>query len=266
MRVWDLRSGEMMLAIDMVTELRRLYHEQRQVRDDNHLRAHSSTYAAIARQVRAAELYFPYVTGRVLDWGCLHAIDACMVRMRFGAELEIHGCDIIEPTDYEVFHAYAGLKYAKLNHPYHMAYSDNHFDTVIADGVLEHVPNDGESLKEIYRILKPDGALIISCLPNRLSYLEFLGRILRKNHHMRIYGMSEIRRMLLHSGFQPVYRRFLQMTPSMSGFALAGDVPGWLNRLAGFLWNFNGVLEWVWPFNRFSSNLFVIARKRLVIY
>lgn len=39
---------------------------------------------------------------------------------------------------------------------------DNHYDAVILSQVLEHVPNPTKALEEIYRILKPNGVLLLS--------------------------------------------------------------------------------------------------------
>jgi ubiquinone/menaquinone biosynthesis C-methylase UbiE len=38
-----------------------------------------------------------------------------------------------------------------------LCFSDNCFDVVICNHVLEHVPEDGKALSEIYRVLKPGG-------------------------------------------------------------------------------------------------------------
>jgi SAM-dependent methyltransferase len=226
-----------------------------------YVQAHSLG-GGVQRQVKAAELYLPYVRGRVLDWGCFHAPDACLIRRHLGSSVELHGCDT-HPADSEcfaVFHAEAGLRYTQVTHPYLLPYEESHFDTVIADGVLEHVPNDYESLKELYRVLKPGGVLVISCLPNSLSYLEMMARCLRLPHHARCYSMRWMRFTLLHSGFQPICTRFLQMMPSLSGLG-AVNSSSWLRHTAGLLWKGNAVLERLWPINRFATNLFLMARK-----
>jgi len=53
---------------------------------------------------------------------------------------------------------------------------------VMGSGVLEHVPNDSESLKELYRIIRPGGYFIMTMLPNQYSYTEWLNRRLRNPH------------------------------------------------------------------------------------
>ena len=176
--------------------------------------------------------------------------------------VELFGCDIFAPNTetFRVFHKFADLNYKQIQHPYEIPYGDDFFDTIIADGVLEHVPNDSESLKELYRVLKTGGTLVISCLPNRYSYLENLAAILGLPHHLRAYSMSQARSILLHSGFVPFSTRYLQMMPSMSGLALLGTSK-WLNVISSGLWGLNSFFEWLWPFNRLSSNLFLLARK-----
>ena len=64
---------------------------------------------------------------------------------------------------------------------------------------------DYESLKELHRILKPGGTLIITYLPNRLSAKEWGRRVIRKrDFHNRLYGLAEARQLLKRSGFLPL--------------------------------------------------------------
>lgn len=243
-----------------------LYQRQLAQTASPYLRAHSLTPGGVLRQVQVCRLYLPLVTGRVLDWGCFHAPDACLVRKYCGPEVEIHGCDI-HPASLDcfgVFHQAAQLQYRQVKHPYCLPYEDNFFDTLIAGGVLEHVPNDAESLKELYRVLKPDGLLVLGFLPNALSYLEAAARWFRLPHHLRTYTMGMARRLLLHSGFQPISARYLQMTPTLSGLGLIPKAR-WLVPVAFLMWKLNTFLEHLWPVNRLASNLFLLARKRRVI-
>jgi SAM-dependent methyltransferase len=225
-----------------------------------YLRAHSGTASAMGRQVRSVERYLPYVRGRVLDWGCMHAPDAAILRLLGKNDVELHGCDIFPENSFPVFHGFSGLQYKCLDHHYRLPYADETFDTVISDGVLEHVPNDLLSLQEVYRILKPNGHLIICCLPNCYSYTEFLGRCLGMPHHLRTYSLKQARGLLLHNGFLPLTSRYYQMAPSLSGagMSLKGKL---LRGVVSLLWFFNPLLERLWPLNRLSSNLYFVARK-----
>ncbi len=163
------------LMPDYVAELSKLYRLQAEIGDDRYLHSHSRNSAVIRRQANIFERCQNVLRDAhiVLDWGCRQAADACMVRMLRGAEVEIHGCDV-EPLEYRAFFDFSGLKYSQLTHPYRLPYDDSSFDAVIGSGVLEHVPIDSESLKELYRIIRPQGHLIITHLPNKYSYTEWL--------------------------------------------------------------------------------------------
>lgn len=113
-----------------------------------------------------------------------------MVRMLLGTGVEIYGCDV-DPLEYRAFYDFSGLKYSQLTHAYRLPYEDNFFDAVIGSGVLEHVPIDSESLKELHRIIRPEGHFIMTMLPNKYSYTEWLNRRLGNPHHMRLYSLRE---------------------------------------------------------------------------
>lgn len=259
--------------------MRELFAAQLAIAPDDYLVSHSRSDAAILRQISVLRRYTQYVRGRVLDWGCRHAPDSCMLRTMFGDELELFGCDFSTPGDWRAFHEYAGLRYTQLDHAYRIPYDDDQFDLVVGGGVLEHVPNDYESLKEIYRILKVGGVFVISFLPNCYSYTEFLGRHLGRAHHMRRYNLSEVKKRLLHAGFEVLHAGYHQMVPSLAGSgghcSGAGPDPSKnasANELSsrptaaahalGALWKLNAWLEWLWPVRMLSSNLYVISRKR----
>lgn len=252
--------------MDVAAELRKLYDRELAELSTSdselagYLRAHSATTNALERQIAGVRRYLPHVSGRVLDWGCMHAPDAAILRLLGRDDLEIHGCDIFPEGTFPAFHGFAGLRYRVLDHHARLPYPDEHFDVVVGDGVLEHVPNDWLSLQEVYRVLKPSGHFILCCLPNRFSWTEWLGRCLRLPHHLRTYSMRQARSMLLHSGFHPIRWRHYQMVPSLSGAGMS-----WRGRLlrgpVSVLWRLNGLLERLWPMNRLASNLFLVGRK-----
>jgi 2-polyprenyl-3-methyl-5-hydroxy-6-metoxy-1,4-benzoquinol methylase len=224
----------------------------------------------IRRQVDAFNLYKNYLkdSQKILDWGCKHGIDAYLAKLFLSnADLEIHGCDLYEEK-HGILYEHCNLKYSKINHPYQLPYTDNYFSSVISSGVLEHVPNDYESLKEIYRILEPDGYLIITFLPNKSSYTEFFGNFLKpKRGHNRKYSLFQTKQRLLHAGFIPTAWGFHQLMPSLSSLHAVGDTTNLktLLPIAEGIYSLNRLTEKLWPINILSANIFIVAQKKISI-
>ncbi len=246
---------------NMLPRLRALYQRQiahllraQDLESVAYLRRHSESDNMLSRQIDLVRRYLPFLQGQILDWGCMHAPDACLVRQA-GFAGELFGCDVFPAGRFQAFHDASQLCYRQLEHSWHLPYLDDTFDAVIANGVLEHVPNDSQSLTELYRVLRPGGVLILACLPNRWSYTEALGRMLNMPHHLRRYGRRETREMLLHHGFRPRRVEYHQMIPTFSASSRG------LGVAARGLWRANGVLERVWPLKCLASNLFVVAEK-----
>ncbi len=229
--------------------------------EDSYVLAHGTHPAATLNRLNAYEIYRPYLGERILDWGCKFAVDSCIVRFDH-PDAEIHACDFLEPDVYRAFYEYARVQYTQLTDPVKIPYGSGTFDDVISGGVLEHVPNDAESIREIWRILKPRGRFVITYLPNRLSYTEFVHRRLDTGYHVRRYGMRETRQRLLHAGFVPVVERHHQMMPTQL-FGIAGRKHPLAKKLVSTLWRGNTLLEKTWPLNRLSTNLLIVAEKRM---
>src|SRR5262249_47334019 len=87
---------------------------------------------------------------------------------------------------------------------------------------LEHVAMDYESLKELYRVLKLDGLLILTYLPNRWSFREWLRRVRGQDYHRRRYGLNEARRLLQRCRLDPIGAR--RQCVAFERFAGAGVI------------------------------------------
>lgn len=234
--------------------LRRLYAEQMRVMPhDLYFRDHAAP-RVIDTQVSVFRWYAPLLlagrppTARVLDWGSRHAPDACLFRASCGHELHLHASDLDDPTGYAPFHQFAGVEYAKLDHVYRLPYPDDLFDAVVGSGTLEHTAMDYESLKELWRVLKPGGRLAIAYLPNRWSIDEWRRRR-QKRHgaHPRLYTRGELRHLLLHTGFRLVADGYQTRYDALHGVA---GVAGWKRavvKAAGL--------------HRFTSTLCAVAEK-----
>jgi ubiquinone/menaquinone biosynthesis C-methylase UbiE len=84
-----------------------------------------------------------------------------------------------------------------------LPFEANSFSHVISSEVLEHLEDDRKSLREIARVTKPDGVLIVT-FPHRHFYFAHDDRFV---HHYRRYEVSEMISRLEEAGFYPVYVR-----------------------------------------------------------
>jgi SAM-dependent methyltransferase len=79
-----------------------------------------------------------------------------------------------------------------------LPFSDNEFDFILCNHVLEHIPDDTKAMQELYRVLKPDGMGIFQ-IPQDLSRdITFeddsitdkkeRSKIFGQYDHVRVYG------------------------------------------------------------------------------
>ena len=101
----------------LYAKLTELYQKQLAlISPDQYLIEHGSP-RSIANHVLTFLWYRPFLPdeGAVLDWGCNHAPDSCLLRMTYGQRLQLHGCDFVDNGRYSVFHEFADLSYTKLD-------------------------------------------------------------------------------------------------------------------------------------------------------
>ncbi len=247
------RDGKGASAAALRRRLTALYEAERAARRrDPYLEAHASP-SSIDRQIAVFLRYVRFLADRpvVLDWGCRHAPDACLVREVLGPGVEFHGCDVEPPGLHPAFHGFAGLSYRQISHPVELPYPDSSFDAVLASGVLEHVALVGESLKELHRVVREGGLLVVTFLPNRFSLSEAVARHLGLEHHRRRYGRREAIGMLRHYGFDPIASGYHQLLPAHRMQAVLRP-----------LWFANRWLERAWGLRMLCANLFLVAERR----
>jgi SAM-dependent methyltransferase len=134
-----------------------------------------------------------------------------------------------------------------------LPFPDDHFEAVLSCGVLEHVQYPELSLKELHRILRPGGRLLVYKLPNRFSYLELIARALGLYYHGSlphdlVYDRRRVHDLLTHSGFRvDAFRRTNMLPLTISG--------GFTSRHADRIWRLNQRLGRIPVVNLASTNL-----------
>lgn len=86
-----------------------------------------------------------------------------------------------------------------------ISFSDESFDYIICNHVLEHIPNEQKALSELRRVLKAGGELIITvplCIDNKNTYENNLitsdeERLMNygQRDHVRLYGLDFVQRL-----------------------------------------------------------------------
>lgn len=128
---------------------------------------------------------------KVLDAACGQGYGSYLMKC-WGAK-EVDGIDISEEA---VSQAKKIFKADGLNYIQHtvesLPYEDNTFDLVVSLETIEHVDDVDSFLKEIKRVLKPDGVVVLSC-PNDNYY--FQNDNFDNPYHKRAYTFFEFREL-----------------------------------------------------------------------
>ena len=156
---------------------------------------------------------------KILDVGCGDAFYLHLLS-NLGGDLKLAGCDIDTVALKSAKQNLKGknIQFKEADLMKKIPYVSNTFDKVVMSEVAEHLPNDVKGLKEIYRVLKPGGILVLS-VPNK-NYPLFwdpVNWILERttgNHvkngfwagiwynHIRLYKPEQIKKAVEKAGFK----------------------------------------------------------------
>jgi SAM-dependent methyltransferase len=102
---------------------------------------------------------------RLLDLGCGSGGFAVKAK---GKYQKVYGVDISDQAikqAAEKVSGVVGFEFMVHDADFGLPFNDSFFDSVVCDAVLEHMPYPPALLKEIYRVLKPQGELVL-LVPN----------------------------------------------------------------------------------------------------
>ncbi len=129
---------------------------------------------------------------RILDVGCGTGANLLMLSKYGDAE----GVDVSE--DALAFCRERGLEKVKLGAAEELPYEDGTFDLVTALDVVEHLDNDLAGLREMRRVLRPGGRVLLF-VP---TFMFLWGLQDDVSNHRRRYRLPELRRVLEQAGFE----------------------------------------------------------------
>lgn len=109
-------------------------------------------------------LLLPIPGSMVADVGCGTGEDVCALAQRVGAVGHVIGFDLSEAMLSEARERHSSLSSVSFQQApsQTLPAPENHFDAIRADRVLIHVPDPVATIREMVRVLKPGGRLVIS--------------------------------------------------------------------------------------------------------
>ena len=145
-----------------------------------------------ARAVETAYAFLNVEGPKVLDVGCGKSqLAYCLYKLGYDAYGIDNDQDMYDFHDFPNFWQMDATK---------TKFKDETFDTVVSISVIEHIPEDKKVIKEMTRILKSGGVLILTTAYGE-GYLSSM---------TRLYTKSEIKKLL--DGFNIEEMRFFRFT------------------------------------------------------
>lgn len=162
----------------------------------------------------------------ILDAGCGTGAEINYLK-KFGT---VYGLDLSSTA--VQFCKKRGIKNIKTGDISNMPYKENYFDLVFLMDVLEHTSNNLAVLKEIHRVLKPDGILVmtIPALPFIYSKHD------RAQGHFKRYSKGDVQNITKKAHFKELKVSYfnLFLSPPIILIRLISKIGGIFGRLADF--------------------------------
>ena len=179
--------------------VKQIFSDRSETYSDEYYLNSVTAYSFRIRQKRVIE-YLDNLNGKkILDIGCGPGI---MVDYMIEKNFEYHGVDISEKMIDVCNKKYSNIESVKFSIGAIEAikYPDNFFDIVIVMGVVEYVDKDLNAIKELARVVKPQGTVIIT-LPNKYSPFRIWHRIIYSrlaDIKNKIFLKNNIKEKIIH--------------------------------------------------------------------
>lgn len=97
-----------------------------------------------------------------------------------------------------------------------ISFENDFFDAVLSLETLEHAPKPLALIKELHRVLKPEGKLVMSLPPKTARFAERISFYLLKNHGEGPYNFlpsKTVKKLLAESGFKLILHKGTLLFP-----------------------------------------------------
>lgn len=176
-----------------------------------------------------------------LDWGAGYGQITWLLRNR---GLNAQGYNVEEREHVGVIPELASLPMVCHGDQVKIPFESESFGAVSSCGVLEHVRSPSDSLKEIYRILKPGGYFYLFMFPQQTAWVEKLALKRGISVHPIRYTLGQTQDLLVRNGFQvEKLWRFNLLPKNLTG------MPKFIKRIYGRFYKI------VYPFDSLLSKI-----------
>jgi SAM-dependent methyltransferase len=204
---------------------------------------------------------------KVLDWGCGNGwFSYFLIYAGFRNVISYgYGWDDIGPA-MKVIPELQVVNGAECNlqSPSQLPFKDGEFDVIFSIGVLEHVHETGgeqtDSMKEIYRTLKPGGIFYCYHFPNKGTWIEYFKSKLSSNKdylHTRKFNRKDIEELAGGSGFEILKVKRYNLLPYNIFRKNRLD-----NKLFATTYKLADRMLSLTPLNHFAQAYMFVARKK----
>lgn len=144
---------------------------------------------------------------KILDIGCGKGDDLITIRDSIGIDNELYGIEMYEPNVKKCQEQGINISSSNIECEA-LPYSDQYFDVVVCNQVIEHLKEIFYVFSEISRVVKPDGLIVVG-VPNIAAWHDRLAILLGNQPtclkilgpHVRGYTVPSFRKFIETDGF-----------------------------------------------------------------